>query len=438
MPSDAHFDNAHLAMRLRSKIVGLLILGGGLLIGGLLATRSPKTTEVTIEPVIARNLVASVTASGQVRPHTKVDISLDITGRITRLAVKEGDMVQQGQFLLQIDPSSYQAQAERAQAVLASNRAQAAQAHANLLQAQDTYNRTATLKHRNPLLVSDEQIEQLVTAVKVDQALWESAQNDIAQGEASLRDAQSVLAKTTVVAPITGQVTRLNVEQGETAIIGTLNKDAATLLTISDMRMLETRVQVDETDVSRIKVGDSAVVQLDAFPDTTIRGVVTEISNSSSTNAAMSEGTSGDKAVDYAVTVHFLNAPHNTRPDFSATAKIITATRSHVLAIPIVALTVRDEGSTTTSDTVPHGGTPPAKSVGQKEIEGVFVVGANDKVTFCPVRVGIAGERYFEVLSGLRSGERIVGGTYQAIRSLKDGMQVHPTHDAVPADSAGP
>ena len=393
--------------------------------------RKPET-EATIEPVEPRDLVASVTASGQVQPHTRVDISSDITGRITRLAVKEGDMVHKGEFLLEIDPSTYRAAVDRSIAEVAASKAREAQAHANLVQAQNTYNRTAELQRRNPDLVAQEQIEQLETAVKVNKALWESAKNDVGQAKASLQDAQSSLDKTTVVAPISGRVTRLNVEQGETAIMGTLNKDAATLLTISDMSVLETKVKVDETDVSRIKVGDSAVVQLDAFPDTTFGGRVTEVSNSSTTNPA--NGT--DQAVDYEVTVQLLNAPPNTRPDFSATAKIITDTRRHVLTIPIIALTVRDRRST------PQGGdsaldSPSTKPVGQKDVEGVFVVGHDRRVTFRPVRVGVASDRYFEVRSGLAQGERVVSGTYQTIRTLKNGMQVHQVNTSTSTDSLG-
>src|SRR6266705_558481 len=228
-----------------------------------------KATEVRMEKVQRRDLVASVTASGQVQPHTKVDISADISGRIVRLAVKEGDMVTKGQFLLEIDPSQYKASAERAFAAVASARSQAATARPSLAQAQRNYDRLLALKKANPTLVSDEQVEQLKTQVDVAQAQLESASNGIVQSQASLRDAQSLLAKTTIFAPMSGRVTRLNVQEGETAIMGTLNKEAATLLTISDMSVLESKVKVDETDVSRISLGDSTQIQIDAYPDTT-------------------------------------------------------------------------------------------------------------------------------------------------------------------------
>src|SRR6476619_971436 len=232
-------------------------VGGGILlaialIGGLSAAKGRnKATEVRIEPVEKRDLVASVTASGQVQPHTKVDLASDITGRIVRLAVKEGDMVTKGQFLLEIDPSQYKASAERAAAAVASARSQSATARPSLIQARKNYDRLLALKKANPTLVSDEQVEQLKTQVEVAEAQLESANNGIVQSQASLRDAQSLLAKTTLFAPMSGRITRLNVEEGETAIMGTLNTDAATLLTISDMSALETKVKVDENDVSR-------------------------------------------------------------------------------------------------------------------------------------------------------------------------------------------
>lgn len=383
-----------------------------------------KAVEVRIEKVQRRDLVASVTASGQVQPHTKVNVSADISGRIVRLAITEGQMVTRGQFLLEIDPSQYRANVERATAAVASARSQAAQARPALAQAQRNLDRLLALKKANPTLVSDEQVEQLRTQVEVAQAQLEAANHSIDQANASLRDAQSSMSKTTIVAPMSGRVTRLSIEEGETAIQGTFNKDAATMLTISDMSLLETKVKVDETDVSRIKIGDSTVVQLDAFPDTTFVGRVSEISNSS-VKGATTGGTGGaaDQAIDYEVTIHLLNAPPETRPDFSATAKIITQTRTGALSIPIIALTVRED-SVKPDTALTLAKRAPAKEVGKRDVEGVFVVGTNNKVTFRPVKVGIAGEKYFEVLTGLKEGETIVGGTYQAIRELKDGATV--------------
>lgn len=412
-----------------SKRVKWSVAGGVLLvvaaIGGLTAMKGKnKAVEVRTEQVQARDLVASVTASGQVRPQTKVDLSSDITGKIVRLAVKEGQTVTQGQFLLQIDPQQQEAAVQRFEAALASSRAQMAQAQANLLQAQKSYERTAAIKKANPQLISDENLEQLRTSVEVNEALYQSARHSVDQSSAAVRDARSSLGKTTIYAPMSGRVTRLNVESGETAIMGTLNKDAATLLTIADMSVLETKVKVDETDVARISLGDSAVIQIDAFPDTTFIGRVTKISNSA-VKAATQQQSNQDQAVDYEVTIQLLNSPSETRPDFSATAKIITDSRRNALSIPIIALTVRENEALAKEDTAVGLGKPkPKKEVGKKDVEGVFVVGTDNKVTFRPVKVGIAGEKHFEVLSGLKKGDRIVAGTYQAIRELKDGALI--------------
>ena len=226
---------------------------------------STKPVDVRTEAVEARDLVASVTASGQIQPRTKVDVSADVTGKIVRLSVKEGDLVKKGQFLLQID----------------------------------------------------------------------------------------------------------------------------------------------------------------AFPDTTFVGRVVEISNSSVNRTAAAS--SGDQAIDYEVRVQLTNPPVDTRPDFSATAKIVTATRTRVLSIPIIALTVRENEALPAGDSAVTVGRKPAKEVGKRDVEGVFIVGADNKVTFRPVKVGIAGERHFEVLDGLKAGETIVAGTYQAIRELKDGALIKAT-----------
>jgi HlyD family secretion protein len=403
-------------------IVAVIAIAG--VLGMSAAKRGNKAAEVRMETVQKRDLVASVTASGQVNPQTKVDVASDVSGKIMKLSVKEGQMVTAGQFLLQIDPSQPQAQVERSNAAVESAKSQLAQAQTNLDQAQKSFDRSAAIRKVNPAFIAVDQMEQLQTAVDVNKSIVQSAKHSVDQAQASLNDAKSALDKTTIYAPMAGQVTRLVVEQGETAVPGTFNKDAATLLTISDMSILETRIKVDETDVARVRIGDSAQVQIDAFPDTTFVGRVTKISNSS----IKSTTASSDQAVDYEVTIQLLNAPKDTRPDFSATAKVITDKRNSVLSVPIIALTVRENQAVQAGDTaVGLGKAKPAKEIGKKDVEGVFVVGNDNKVTFRAVKVGIAGEKYFEILDGLKDGEKIVAGTYQAIRELKDGALVRET-----------
>jgi len=410
-------------------IVVLLVAAAGT----VAAKRGDRAVDVRVEAVEARDLIASVTASGKVQPRTMVDLSSDITGRIVSLRVREGDMVTKGQLLLRIDPAQYEAAVQRAEASLASVRAQAAQSQANSTQAKRDLARSEEILRANPSSITGEAMERLRTQAEITEAVTEASRHSVDQALAGLRDARNNLTKTTILAPMSGRVTRLNVEEGETAIMGTMNKDAATLLTISDMSVLETRVRVDETDVARVTIGDSTVIQIDAFPDTTFLGRVVQISNSSMRAAGSTGG--ADQAVDYEVTIQLVNAPEATRPDFSATAKIITDARRGVTSIPIIALTVREH------EAIPNADGPPVSigrtktiEVGKRDAEGVFVVGADNKVTFRPVKVGIAGEKYFEVLEGLKPDERIVVGTYQAIRELKDGSLVRQMQEpAAPA-----
>ena len=413
-----------MSKKLKWGIAGAVVVGVGAFFAITAARKGEKPTEVRIEAVDSRDLVASVTASGQVQPRTKVDVAADISGRIVRLAVKEGQMVKRGDFLLEIDPEQYEAAVQRAEAALSSAKAQAAQARANYLQAKRTYDRNMEIRKTNVQLVSEADIEQSRTQLEVNEALQEASTHNVEQSNASVRDAKTSLAKTRIHAPMSGRITRLVVEQGETAVPGTFNKEAATLLTISDMTVLETIVKVDETDVARIALGDSSVVQIDAFPDTTFVGKVVEISHSSVRGA--SSGATTEQAVDYEVRIQLLNPPTETRPDFSATAKVVTDVRAKALSIPIIALTVRENEELAGKDSAVRvgAGSTPTKEVGKRDVEGVFVVGTDNKVTFRPVKVGIAGDRYFEVLSGLNAGEKIVGGTYQAIRELKDGALV--------------
>jgi HlyD family secretion protein len=333
-------------------------------------------------------------------------------------------MVKKGQFLLQIDPATYQADVQREAAGVASARADLARAKANLEQAQNAYRRSSEIVKTNPALISAEQIEQLKTTVDVNDALYQAALHTVDQMNAALQNSQSSLAKTTILAPMDGRITRLAVQQGETAVPGTFNKDAALLLTISDMSVLETKVKVDETDVARLRVGDTAQVLIDAFPDTTFRGKVTEIAHSSVAAATTATGSS-DQAVDYEVRVQLLDPPADTRPDFSATAKIVWDARKNVLSIPIIALTVREHEANENRDSAAVVlGRKATKDIAQKDVEGVFVVGKDNRVSFRPVKVGIPGEEYFEVLSGLQEGETVVAGSYQAIRTLHDSATV--------------
>ncbi len=402
-----------------------LFLSGGILVVLVLAVvlstaarRGGRSVNVRLEAVSMRPLVATVTASGRITPKSAVDISADITGRIVAIPVKEGQMVTKGTLLLRIDPSQYEASVARAQAMMSSAEASALQARANRDQARRAFDRATALKQTAPNLVSDEQLEQAHTQYDVAEALATSADHQVGQARAGLREAQDLLSKTVLRSPIDGQVTRVAVEEGEVAVPGTFSRETGLLMTVSDLSVIIVKVQVDETDVVRLHLADSADVNIDAFPDTSFSGRVSKISQSAilAAAAAAASGTT-DRAVDYDVEVTLDRPPPDIRPDLSATAKIVTATRDSALTIPIIALTVREHTPMST-ETAPQDTTK-----GKKDTEGVFVV-QEGTAQFRPVKVGIAGEEYFEVLDGLRRGDTIVAGPYQTIRDLKDSSRV--------------
>jgi HlyD family secretion protein len=407
------------------------------------AKKGNRATEVKLEPVGTRDLVAAVTASGKIQAETKVDISADITGRITEIAVKEGDLVKKGQFLLQIDPSQYLSVESRLQGQVASAEAALTQARTNRDQAKRSRDRAVSIQTTNAELIAREIVEQAIQAYDVAEAAYSAAKAGVDQARAALSEARSNLAKTRLVAPISGRIVRLAVEVGEVAVPGTFSRETGLLMTIADLSVVLAKVQVDETDVVRLHLGDSVAVTIDAFPDTSFVGRVTKISNSAKlgqTGAA--SGSSTDRAVDFDVEIMLAQPPAGIRPDLSATARIVTDTRKQSLSIPIIALTVREHEDVpneakTPAGTPIGGSTPTAAERKQKEREGVFVV-HNGIAGFVPVKVGIAGDEYFEVLSGLKAGDTVVAGPYQAVRDLKDSTRVRQARDIKGAPGAKP
>jgi len=442
-----------------------LLIGAGVVVVGAftalsVAKRRQPSVEVRLEKVQKRDLVSIVTASGRVQPKRKVDVSSDITGRIVSLPVREGDMVERNQVLVRIDPTQYEASVQSRQAFLASSQAQASQARATKDQADRAFVRARDIRAQNPQLVSQEALEQAETQQRIAVANLEGAQHQVEQSAAALREAQDALRKTTIVAPMSGKVTRLAVEEGEVAVPGTFSRETGLLMTISDLSVIEVTVQVDETDVIRLQLGDSAEVSIDAYPDTTFTGRVTEVANSSVRGAAAAAAAGGqEQAVDYEVVITLDRPPRDVRPDLSATARVVTATRVGVLTVPIIALTVREPEADSvarrdtsaarrdTSRAALRAQQPAAPAAGAardttarrrgKEIEGVFVVDTIAKtVRFRPVKVGITGDEYFEVVSGVREGETIVSGSYQAIRDLKTGGRVRQARATGPDSTA--
>ncbi|MEP6574041.1 MAG: efflux RND transporter periplasmic adaptor subunit [Gemmatimonadota bacterium] len=411
-----------MSRRMKLSLVGGLFVVLCIAVVALTAAkRNKKAVEVRMEQVSARDLVAAVTASGKIKAKTSVDISPDIQGRITRIAVKEGDLVRKGDFLIQIDPAQYQAAVSRQKALMAASQGDLIRAKANLDQAKRAMDRSEEIHKSNPALISTEAVEQAQTAYDVAQANLNSSSAQVDQARAGLQEAETSLEKTRIVAPISGRVVRLAVEEGEVAVPGTFSKDVGLLMTIADLSVIQADVQVDETDVVRLKLGDSVQVSIDAFPDTTFVGHVTKVSNSAKLTSTQTASGSNDRAVDFDVEITLSAPPSDIRPDLSCTARVITDTRKGAMSVPIIALTVRD------NQPVPNESTPRDTSAAAKrkakETEGVFVV-RDGIALFRPVKVGIAGDEYFEITSGLKTGEMIVSGTYQAIRDLKDSTRV--------------
>ena len=410
-------------------VVGVVALGVGGFVAAAVVKNKHKAVEVRMDTVSRRDLVAAVTASGKVDAEKTVDVTADITGRILKLAVKEGDLVKKGQFLIQIDPVQFEGAVSRGEALLASNEAALVQARTNRDQTKRQLDRAMQIHRTAPELIATEAVEQAQQAYDVAVSTFAANQAQVQEARASLQEARDNLARTRLYAPISGRVVRLPVHEGEVAVPGTFSKETALLLTIADLSTILAKVQVDETDVVRLHLGDSVDVSIDAFPDSTFSGRVTKISDSSVLPAGAAAQTGQNTtAVDYDVEVTLTKPPANVRPDLSATARIVTDTRKQALSIPIIALTQRDNKPVVTEGHKPD--TASTKKAAQTE--GVFVV-TNGKATFRPVKVGIAGDQYFEVLDGLKGGETIVAGPYQAIRDLKDGAAVRGTK--TPGDS---
>jgi HlyD family secretion protein len=382
---------------------------------------SGRGAAVRMAEIERQDLVASVTASGNIRARRSVDISSDVAARVAELLVEEGQEVDVGDVLLRLDRTQLEASRSRAQASVSQAQAQAAQQSANLTRQRREYDRVRGLWMRDSLLVSRQQVEDAETNLEVARANMDAAEYGVEVAQAALEEAEDRLAKTVFRAPIAGKVTRLNVEIGETVVVGTMNNAGSLILTVSDLSVVEVVVQMDETDVPRLALGDSASVDIDAFPDKSFTARVTEIGNSAIRPPSQNAASGQQQAIDFEVVLTLDPTDVELRPDLSATASIVTDVRSDAVAVPIIALTVREDST--------RAGEGEAA-----EIEGVFVVDAGT-ARFRRVTVGIAGDEFFEVVEGLEPGETVVSGPYQTIRTLRDGDPVR--REDGPAEDAG-
>lgn len=386
-------------------IVMVLIVLVGASVATFLSKRGGKQIEVLTDHVKRQDITSIVSASGKIEPKKKVDISASIPGKIVNLAVEEGDSVKKGDFLLQIDPVPYQAYLDNAQAALRRSRSNLDSARSSLKQAEQTWKRKAKMWDDKTGLISQDEFERAKTDYDMQESAVRSAEHQVEQAVADVDRARDDLNKTRVAAPMSGVVVRRAVEEGEVAVIGTMNNPGTVLLTVADLSVMEAELEVDETDIGNLKIGQPATVTIDAFPGKKFHGDVTEIGNSPIVKA-----TGGEEATDFKVTITLKSPDVNLRPGLTADGEITTATRSKCLTVPIQALVVRDLSKPEERDKIKKE---------DREKEGVFLV-ENGKALFRPVKTGILGEMDIEITDGLKGSEEVVTGNYQTLRDLKN------------------
>ena len=382
--------------------------------------RGPQPVEVQTSVVQRADLQAKVTANGRIQAQRKVDISATIAGQITHLAVKEGDRVSKGQFLLEIDPVSPRATARSSEASMEALLREVDSARATLAQARlDLERSEANYKGR---IIPEMEVQRARTAVATASAALSASERRVEQARAMLEGARDTLSKTVVRSPIDGVVTAKRVEEGEVAVVGVLNQPGTVLLTISDMSVVEAEVEVDETSIPSVKVGQEALVRIDAYASRTFTGVVTEVGNSPILNATGA----ASQAIKFRVKIQIKDPPPDIKPGLSVQADILTGFRPQALVVPIQALVVRDIERK--PGQAPKLGEP-------REEEGVYLM-EDGKARFQAIKTGLLGELSIEVVSGLRGGETIITGPFKSLRSLKPGDRVKlekPKKDGAPA-----
>jgi HlyD family secretion protein len=425
-----------------------VVLVGAAVVAANLYFKKDSGVTVTTEAIKTRDLDAVVSASGKIQPKRLVNISADTPGRVVNLAVNEGDRVKVGQFLLQIDPKSLRTRVESNSAALQAAeqsletmrqaietaKVQLEQAQQNLARQEDLWRQQLTTREALEKATND--LRAAESNVREREKQMQPQVSRIAQERATLESARYDLSKNRIESPIDGIVTRRNIQEGETAVVGTMNNAGTVLLTLADMGVIQGEVEVDETNVPNVQIGQRAKITIDAIPDKTFRGHVTEIGNSPIQTTG---GSTTTQATNFKVVVILDEPVPEVRPGFTCTADITTATRKNVVAVPIPAVAVRELIYDANGQVVKQPKTEKRRrpssveaavsaqelQPGQtrKETEGVFVI-RSGKAEFLPIKMGIAGDKYFEVLNGLKEGDQVITGPYNSVRGMADGDQV--------------
>jgi len=424
-----------------------VVLIGAAVVGANLYFRKDKGLSVTTDVIKTRDLEAVVSASGKIQPKHLVNISAETPGRVVDLAVNEGDRIKKGQFLLQIDPKSLRtrvegnaASLEFAEASLGQLRQSVETARVQLEQMQQNLARQRNLwaqqlTTREALEKAENDVRSAQSALQEREKQATSQSSRISQERATLESARYDLSKVRMESPIDGIVTRRNIQEGETAVIGTMNNAGTVLLQLADMSVIQAEVEVDETNIPHVQMGQIAKITIDAIPDKSFKGHVSEIGNSPIQAAA---GSTATQATNFKVVVMLDEPVPDVRPGFTCTADITTATRKEVVSVPIPAVAVRElvydaNGQVVKEPRNDKRRRSPVETVAaaselkpgqtRKEVEGVFVV-RDGRAEFLPIKMGIAGDKFFEVLSGLKTGDQVITGPYNSVRGMADGNPV--------------
>jgi HlyD family secretion protein len=398
--------------------IAIVVIAG--IVWANIARQSGSAVEVEWQKIEERELKAVVSASGKIRPKTSVDISAATNGKIVRIAVDEGQVVNKGDFLMQIDPTPAEANVRQLEASIAAAKANYELAQANFEQATQDLKRQEELFQKN--LTAEELVQKARTTYNVQKLQAESSKQEIARLQAMLKNAKHTLEQVSIHADIDGIVTKRNIEEGENVFVGAFNNPATILLTIADLSVIEAVIEVDETDIVYVAVEQEAAIKVDAYPDTSFNAIVTKVGHSPIITST--SGIQQQQATSFEVVLLLTEVIPNVRPGLSCKADITTGYREKAVAVPIQALTLKKPSELKPIDKrrrfkTAMNSDADEKTENEKEMAGVYVI-VDDKVEFRPVKTGIAGDRYFEVLSGLKADDEVVTGPFREMRRLRN------------------
>ncbi len=370
-----------------------------------------EAVSVKVATVNNQKIVETVTATGIIQPKTQVKISADVAAKIIRLDVKEGDWVEKGQFLVQLDRERFMASVESAQANMRAAQANANLVEQNMIKSEKDFHRTKELFEKN--LESQAVMDQFYAACQVEKARYQSALEQVDQANASLKQYMDDLSKTTIHSPMAGTVSLLNKEVGEIALGSQFQEDV--IMVISNLSGMEAKVDVDENDIVSLNLSDSSMVEVDALPDNQFKGYVSEIANS----AKLTASGSADQKTEFEVKISINDPGSSLRPGMTASADVITEVRENALVVPIQSVAVRTPQQLKSADTAAEDSSATESYTPDKDgfVQVVFVV-TDGRVTAKQVETGIQSETHIEITSGLEKGDEIVIGNYRAISQI--------------------